>query len=137
MLFTCRKGSEITKLKAIPDLEKWNKFFKRFAPTLFCKFNKKKNLIEVWDINFRGKEYFIKEIKDSLGNFRFPDNRDLQDLWKRSFERRRKVWHLEDEVDKLDAEWEHWSDLKHQHVNYQISMDKFNIIFDNPMIGGV
>jgi len=136
VIFTCERGSNVERVSCPPSLLVWDRFFKSFHPSLFCRFNKKKNLIEVWDIDLNGKEYFVKEIKTSLGKFRFPDYRDIYDLWKRSFERKRKVWRLEDEVDRIDDEWEHWQDLHHQHINYQISMEKYNIIFNNPMIGG-
>ena len=139
MLFTCERGTEIRlgKLRILStSVNRSNKFVKRYHPSLFCKFNHKTGLMEIWDTGKRNFKYMVKVLKTSAGKFREPDYRDLADLYERSYERRGRHNMLIDEIERKDEEWESWSDEKQRHENFNISMERFNTIMDNPVIGG-
>jgi hypothetical protein len=140
MLFTCERGTDIhfekCHMLSSTSFNRSCKFLKRYHPSLFCKFNPKTGFLEIWDEGFNGFKYLVKVLKTEDGKFREPDYRDLVDLDKRSYERRGMHNMLEDEVDRKDEEFEAWRDQKQRHENFDISMEKFNTVMSNPVIGG-
>lgn len=140
MLFTCERGADIhlgnCNMLSSTSLVRSNKFLKRYHPSLFCKFDPKIGFLAIWDEGFKGFKYLVKILKTEDGKFREPDYRDLIDLDKRSYDRRGAHNLLEDEFERKDAEWETWSDENQTRESFQISMDKFNTVMENPVIGG-
>ena len=140
MLCTCERGADVRfgRMTMLPStsVARCNKFVQRYHPSLFCKFNHKDGLLEIWDTGKRNFKYMVKVLKTKDGKFREPDYRDLADFYERSYERRGRKWLLIDEIERKDEEWETWQNEKQRHENYNISMEQFNKVMSNPVIGG-
>ena len=139
MLFVAEKGSDVKPGRfnrvSSASIGRYNRFLREYHPGLFIKFNPVTGLLEIWDTGPHGKQYIVKELKTPEGHFREPDYRDLNDIDSRSYERI-GCKDIASELERSDAMYESWHDNKVRMESFDISIENFNRIMKNPVIGG-
>ena len=114
-----------------------NKMLRKYNSQLFCKWNEIYQLWEIWEKGISGQEYKVTTCKTEDGRYREIDLSDIEDIHSRSIINNSKNGIFTEVISEnfsLDRELE----LEHEQQNMvkDISVETFNGVMENPVIGG-
>jgi len=134
MLFQCNERIGINRFNDMSEesLRRCNEFVKSYDVNLFCKWNYELQQIEIWEHGKNGNDFMVIWIDN-----RMPDYRDLEDIDSRStFKRSQRHFNIELEADRHNKQFKEYMRRKQKQKNYDISVDVFDNVFQNPVITG-
>ena len=112
-------------------------FLQAYDRGLFCKWNTDFQVWEIWERGISGQEYKVKTCWTENYQFREIDASDIEDIHNRNIASNSLkgiFTESRDEDSYLDNELYH--EKKQEHQVFDVSVETFNKVMGNPVIGG-
>lgn len=116
---------------------KHNEMLKRYNSSLFCKWNEVFQIWEIWEKGLSGQEYKVKSCLTEDERYREIDITDIEDIHFRNIANNSKHGIFTETMSEnfsLDREFE--LEFNQQNAVYDTSVETFNRVMENPVIGG-